>query len=877
MADGGKLIIKIDGDDSGFQKETGNLSKVGSAALKGLAIGAAAVGAAIVAIGTSAIKAYGEYEQLVGGVDTLFKESSQTIQEYAANAYKTAGLSANEYMSTVTGFSASLLQSLGGDTQKSAEYANMAVTDMSDNANKMGTSMESIQNAYQGFAKQNYTMLDNLKLGYGGTKEEMARLLEDAGKISGIEYDISSFADVTEAIHVMQEQMGIAGTTALEASSTIQGSLGMLKGAWENLMTGLSDPEQDIGVLIDNVFNSIVTVAENLMPRITQVLSGIGSVITKLVPPLLQAITDMIPVLLPVIVDGVVQIANALVGAFPVIINALLSQLPSIIQAGLDIIIALAMGLAQYLPELIPAVVDAVITIVETLIDNIDMLIDAAIAIILALADGLIKSLPTLIEKIPEIVIKLVDALVENAPKLIMAALQLILMLGKGLIQAIPTLIKNIPQILTAIFKGLTAGLATLLNIGKQLVEGLWDGIIKAKDWLLNKIKGFAKTITQGIKNFFGIKSPSRVMRDEVGKMMTKGLAVGIDEGKTEVEKVMDKMNKTLLESEVKYLEESERLEKEKADAELAEKIKNAKDQEAIDKIYADEAKKQQENENKAYLDNLKKVADEERTIYEARQKDIENAQTAIRDTFKQLAEEAFDSIEEIEKAQGSLAEKLSNFGDLYTTETKKTWRGDVEVVKLADIEKQTQALEDYAQALLDVQARGDVPQEFFATLRDLSVEEGTKFAEALLKSDDETFNKYIEDWKTKQATADELSQLLYADEAENVKSEIAKSFEKFDEDLEIQGQQNAEAWGKGFLEEVRMQIPSILEKINAAFGDILGVPSYALATGNTVQNYTTYNDRGNVVVEGVVELDGREVGRMVVDEGNAELRRRGI
>ena len=215
-----------------MQKLGGTLGKVGGAAVGGVkaAVGAAsvAIGGAAVAIGglvTASVNAYASYEQLVGGVDTLFKDSSKKVQDYANNAYKTAGMSANQYMETVTGFSASLLQSLGGDTAKAAEYADSAIVDMSDNANKMGTSIEMITQTYGGFAKQNFTMLDNLKLGYGGTKTEMERLLEDAGKISGIEYDVSSYADITQAIHVMQQSMGIAGTTSKKASTTIQGSL----------------------------------------------------------------------------------------------------------------------------------------------------------------------------------------------------------------------------------------------------------------------------------------------------------------------------------------------------------------------------------------------------------------------------------------------------------------------------------------------------------------------------------------------------------------------------------------------------------------------------------------------------------------------------
>lgn len=279
----GSIILTTKVDESGLNDGLKSLRKGVlnfEKALKGVAVAGAG---AFVAVGTAAIKAYADFEQLKGGVETLFKDSADVLMRYADKAYQTAGLSANDYMETVTSFSASLLQSLGGDTEKAANYADQAIIDMSDNANKMGTSMEMIQNAYQGFAKQNYTMLDNLKLGYGGTKEEMQRLLDDAEKISGIKYDISSFADVTQAIHVIQTELGITGTTALEASSTIQGSISSMKAAWVNLLVAFANPEQDLSVAIDNLKNSLSAVADNLLPRIGEAFGSIfGSIPTPI-------------------------------------------------------------------------------------------------------------------------------------------------------------------------------------------------------------------------------------------------------------------------------------------------------------------------------------------------------------------------------------------------------------------------------------------------------------------------------------------------------------------------------------------------------------------------------------------------------------------
>lgn len=310
-----------------FGKIGGAALKVGSVVTKGLAAGATA----IAALSGVALNAYADYEQLVGGIETLFETSSEKVMEYADNAYKTAGLSANEYMETVTSFSASLLQSLDGDTAKAAEKADQAITDMADNANKMGTSMESIQNAYQGFAKQNYTMLDNLKLGYGGTKEEMARLLEDATALSGVEYDLSSYADVVDAIHVIQTEMGITGTTAKEASSTISGSVASMKASWSNLIVGIADDNANLDGLIDNFVGSVGTALENIIPRVEKILGGIGDLVTKLVPIIVEKLPGIIDALLPGLISGATSLMVGLIQALPTIIQLLIEYIPLIV------------------------------------------------------------------------------------------------------------------------------------------------------------------------------------------------------------------------------------------------------------------------------------------------------------------------------------------------------------------------------------------------------------------------------------------------------------------------------------------------------------------------------------------------------------------
>ncbi len=510
----------------------GNLAS--EAIIGGVKALASAVGSVVnqmVNLGKQAIESFAEYEQLVGGVETLFKDSADTVQSYANNAYKTAGLSANEYMETVTSFSASLLQSLNNDTAESAKIADMAITDMADNANKMGTSMESIQNAYQGFAKQNYTMLDNLKLGYGGTKTEMERLLQDATAISGIDYDISSLSDVYNAIHVIQGELGITGTTAEEASKTISGSVNAMKSAWTNLVTGIADDNADFGTLVDNFVDSVITAGENIIPRIEQSLDGIIELVVQLSDKLLPQVLELGSNLLIKLIEGITENIGTIAESVSTVIvsftQTLVTLLPQIVDAGITLLLALVTGITNALPELIPAITDAIAQIIVVLTEHIDEIINAGIQILIALVKGIIDAIPVLVERLPEIIEAINTALIDNIEVIIEGGVMLTLALIEGLIKAIPELIKSIPKIIEALVNGLRGAFNKMLDVGKYLIEGLWQGILNAKDWLLNKIKSFASTITDGIKSFFGINSPSIVFRDEVGKYLAQGIGVG--------------------------------------------------------------------------------------------------------------------------------------------------------------------------------------------------------------------------------------------------------------------------------------------------------------------------------------------------------------
>lgn len=573
-----KITLDTSGYENGLYNASGKASGFADKLKSGLAtaakVGAAALTAAatgMAALTKASIDQYAEYEQLVGGVDTLFKTASDKVQEYAANAYKTAGMSANEYMDTVTSFSASLLQSLGGDTEKAAQKADQAITDMADNANKMGTGMEMIQNAYQGFAKQNYTMLDNLKLGYGGTKEEMQRLIDDANTLNAAQgkytnYSIESYADIVSAIHDVQVEMGIYKTTADEADRTIQGSASSMKSAWGNLLVGIADDNADFKTLTEQFVDSLVTVGKNIIPRISVILGGISQLVTSasttIIPMVITTITDNLPMLL--------QAAVTLVGALG---QGIIDNLPAITQAAIDILFFLANGLIENLPTLIDGIVQVTLTIVQMLTspDFLTQLIETAILLIMTLAqglidaipqliaavpmiignllaaiivelpniiqmgidllfaliDGIIKCIPELVAAVPTLIIAFVNGIVNNLDKIILAAPQIIVSLITGIIGAIPELIAAVPRVIAAIAD-------TIRNydwggIGRNIVQGLKDGIAgmwdNIKDWFNEKVN----SLVGGVKRILGIHSPSKVFAG-IGGFMAEGLGEGFSD-----------------------------------------------------------------------------------------------------------------------------------------------------------------------------------------------------------------------------------------------------------------------------------------------------------------------------------------------------------
>lgn len=530
---------------SSASKMTSVMQGIGSGVAKvgkGLAIAGTAAATAVTALVSKSVGAFADYEQLTGGVETLFGAGGRSVEEYAQSvgksvsdiqgkydslmsaqnavlenankAYMTAGMSANEYMDTVTGFSASLISSLGGDTNKAADYANSALVDMSDNANKMGTNMESIKNAYQGFAKQNYTMLDNLKLGYGGTQEEMKRLLSDAEKLTGQRYDISSFADITQAIHAIQTQMDITGTTAKEASTTISGSWGSLKAAFQNVLVGLTTGGDMFDQSLDALINTAVTFGQNIIPAIKGALSGVGYLIEGLAPVIGETIPPLINDLAPTLANSAVSLISSLVNGLTqnatqfseclsnmiiVAVAGISTVVPQLLDAASKIVSNLMQGLTNSMPQIVNGAVTLVEGLVNGLVNNIPLLIMGAVQLVASLANGLIANLPRIIDAGVNLITGIVSASYSMMPQIIQNGMQLVVNLAVGLVRAIPQLIAALPRITGAIVKGFKS--VNWFDLGLQLIKSIWEGIKSIGSEMWNGVKEKTSELWGGVKN----------------------------------------------------------------------------------------------------------------------------------------------------------------------------------------------------------------------------------------------------------------------------------------------------------------------------------------------------------------------------------------
>ncbi len=525
----GKLSSMFGGASNSTGQSSGK--SIGKSLLSALAgvVSAAAVGSIL----KQAFEAGGDIQQSFGGLDTIYGDASAAMKELSqsASAY---GVSANDYAEQAVSFGAALKQAYGGDVTAAANAANTAIQDMADNSAKMGTDMTSITNAYQGFAKQNYTMLDNLKLGYGGTKSEMERLLADAQELSGVEYDINNLGDVYSAIHVIQEDLGLTGVAADEAKTTFTGAFGSMKASATNLLAAMTNGDIDLSAALGNLEASVgnfSTVAlgmfTELSAKLPAILKSISTMVTQNAPTLIssgvQVLTNLI--------TGVMQAIPSLVAAVPTLITSFVTAIganaPMLIQGATTMIQTLAAGLPTAIPALIATVPQLISSLLTALITNGPQLISAGANLITSLAQGLINSIPTLLEQAPEIISQLVEALATNGAQLLTSGIEIITQITTGLIGAIPQIIEALPEIFNAIIEAFTS--VDWAGIGTDIINGIINGITGAASSLFSSLTNLASQALQSAKNFLGIASPSKLFKNEVGKWIPEGMAVGIE------------------------------------------------------------------------------------------------------------------------------------------------------------------------------------------------------------------------------------------------------------------------------------------------------------------------------------------------------------
>lgn len=517
----GSISDVLDGESKSAGKNGGMNIASG---IKNMII-ASGIGTAIAA----SINEGGKLQQSLGGIETLFKDSADKMKQYASQAFETAGLSANEYMEQATSFAASLVKSLGGDTEKAADAANQALIDMADNSNKMGTSMESIQFAYQGFAKQNYTMLDNLKLGYGGTKQEMQRLLADATKLSGVKYDISNLSDVYSAIHVIQEDLGITGTTAKESATTFQGSFKSMASAAKNFIGNLS-----IGADIKEPLQSLVkTTTTFLVSNLVPMVVNIAKALPGAIGVLISSVIDLLP-------GSIDQVFNGL-------LDSISLRLPGLLIIGKNALRNFIDGFNAELPNMIATVGNMLNSVISFIVENLPSFITNAGIVITSFATGLIEAFPMILAQIKVFFINALGTIVENLPLIIDAAFNLITNFLGGLIESFPLVLAQIPQFVSDIGNAFME--YDWLGLGGQIISGIGKGIYNTVTSLVKTAVNACKSLVDGVKDFFGIHSPSRLMANEIGKYIPEGMAVGITRNLNVLDSAGKQMKMSVLDS----------------------------------------------------------------------------------------------------------------------------------------------------------------------------------------------------------------------------------------------------------------------------------------------------------------------------------------
>lgn len=857
--------------------------------LKGIGAAAVAAGTAAFALGKSAVSAYADYEQLVGGVETLFGAGGQSLEEYAESqgksvekvkaeyeslmnaqsavfanadkAFATAGLSANEYMETATGFAASLVSSLGGDTQKAAEKADMAIVDMADNANKMGSDMESIQNAYQGFAKSNFTMLDNLKLGYGGTKEEMERLLDDAGKLRSeklgteVQFDISSYADIIDAIHVIQDEMGITGTTAKEAEETISGSIASLQSAAQNLIAGLGNPDADIQGLCDTMVEAFRTVEKNIEPVISNIIEALPNAadalidaVGDLLPSMLSAFTELFDKVLTALVEMLPKLAPAVANAAVSVVDTIADNLPAIIEAVVQTVVSVANALTEALPKLIPTIVDGVLMAATTLLENVDIILNAAVQLVVAFEEGIVNSWPDIIARLPELLASLGNAIISLLPLLLEIPVKMCKMIADGLTNF------DWQETAEKVFDGMLERLrdqAQRINsyIAELFRDLGWESAAKwaegAEDSAAHiasqhstsdggKAGGGGRSlsrsgsspvstspVTTGILGAFDVDVPAQEAEERLNKvtdefkedyenlqmMLINGDISEGEEYFAALEDLLNKHNAKGLSAYNKYYKEIKDGRQKLLD-DIAKEEEKQRKQEEKD---AEKAEKEAENAEKKRVTAVKKAAKEE--ISEAKK------------TVSEIVKTYQSKMKEAEKLISTYKKKLLSVGDVFETEKKTDKFGNMLTsYKIADVDKQIREMEDYDAKMRKLKEQG-AGDGLISELMSKDMAEGSKYADYISKLTDEQRDKLFESYKKRDELADKLSQEMYADKVSEIEtdfiSKIEESFREMPEGMRELGSSAINSFIEGFAgEDIIGSVQDKAEEIFSALAD---------------------------------------------------------
>lgn len=860
MANDGTVKIGTELDESGLSK---GLSGLGDFAKKGAAVASGVAAAGVAAAGAvtkAALDSVASLEQNIGGVETLFGATEEQIQRHievfgeadaslaklqnrektvldnANKAYKTAGLSANEYMSTVNSFAASLTSSLGDYAWQAGNYADMAVTDMADNANKMGSSMESIQNAYQGFAKQNYTMLDNLKLGYGGTKTEMERLLRDAEQYAGLiegSLSIDSFADVVDAIHIVQEEMGIAGTTAKEAATTIEGSMSAAKASWDNFLSGAGTAEE--------LAESMVTAGEVILKNLAEIIPRLAETIPEAAKLIGSHIAEQLPSfaafgsqIVEKITSGITTGAPTFAGKAQTLISdfagEISKKLPEILNSGVTIISSLVEGLLSAAPQVIQQASQMLTSYVSTMMGNIPAIMSAGTQLLLNLLNSLVSNAPKIIQQAAQMIIQYAATILQNLPQILQAGIQLIGKLLAGIIQAVPQIISAIPSMMSNI--GQTFLSYDWLSIGKNIISGITSGITSAAGNLVSAAVNAASSALNSVKSFLGIHSPSTVFRDQVGKQVVAGMAAGIEKNTKTATTAINKMTSKVIKTAQKGAKSGEF--KEAAEKAIEQYTKGVESktttaENAIQKVVNAQIDKLS-SANKDLASTYSKLGKDVVTQYsEALESATETVKTKLESKLTELAESTQEKYDEISKLQSDMQARLSEYATLYTK------KDDEYVVHM--LNSQIDALNKYESNLSYLKSR--IGEKLMAEIASMDVDDAIGYTDALMQMSDAQLEAYSSQYDEIQSMAERISKEHYADQISNLKSDyadqVAQIFNDLEEDMEIAGKNAMQGFLKGLKnssakqnKEYRNIANSFVKEIKAALG--IHSPSTVLA-----------------------------------------------